>query len=75
MSGLTTIGGPTCNGIEIGIKDLRLLGISTAGADQAATFIVYIPLNPALQMPVLMQAVDIATCRTSEVVTNIILSE
>lgn len=75
MPGLTTVGGPTCNGIELGIKDLRLLGIRTAGANQIANFVLYIPLNPAFQMPVLVQAVDISTCRTSEVVTNIILNE
>lgn len=75
MPGLTIVGGSTCNGVELGIKDLRLLGIRTAGANQIANFVLYIPLNPAFQMPVLVQAVDIATCRTSEVVTNIILNE
>lgn len=75
MPGLTTVGGPTCNGIQSGIKDVRLLGIIQAGADQTAMFIVYIPLNPAFQMPVLVQAVDIPTCRVSDVVQNIILNE
>ncbi len=75
LPGSTIIGGPTCNGVELGLKYPRLLRIRTAGADQIANLIVYIPLNPAFENPVLMQAVDIPTCRTSDVVVNLIRNE
>lgn len=75
MPGSTIVGGPTCNGIEIGMNDPRLLGIISAGGDQVANLVIYIPLSPIFENPVLVQAVDIPTCRTSDVVANIILNE
>lgn len=75
QTGSTIVGGPTCNGIELGLKNPQVLGIRQAGANQIANLVVYIPLNPAFENPVFLQAADIPTCRTSEVVTNIILNE
>lgn len=75
VSGSTIIGGSTCNGLVIDIKPARLIGFVTSGVDQIAEIIVYIPFNPAFRMPVLVQAIDIQTCRTSEVTTNIIINE
>lgn len=74
IPGSTTIGGPTCKGSTIGIKDPRLFGIMKADLDEMAKLVFYIPLNPIFQRPVLNQAVDIDTCRVSNINTNIILN-
>lgn len=70
--GATTIGGPTCNGITIDIKNPQLLSITNAGQDQIAIHAFYIPLIGDFDFPVLTQAVDIPTCRVSELEVNII---
>lgn len=75
MPGSTIVGGATCNGIELGLNDPRILRIVNAFPNQSAEFIFYIPLNPAFEMPVFTQVVDIDTCRTSDVITNIIRNE
>jgi len=72
LPGTTIIGGPTCNGTVINIKNPRLLSIVTAGAEQIANYTFFIPLIGDFELPILTQAVDIPTCRKSEVVTNII---
>lgn len=74
MPGSTVIGGPRCNGTILGLNDPRLLKIINAGLDETAELIFYIPLNPIYQMPVLTQALDIDTCRITDVITNIILN-
>lgn len=70
--GATTISGPTCNGITLGIKNPQLLRIVNAGQDQIASYDFYIPLVGDFEIPILTQAVDIPTCRVSELEVNII---
>lgn len=74
IPGSTVISGSVCNGSTLGIEDFRLLGTMNADLDEMAEFIFYIPLNPIFDMPVLTQAVDLNTCRVSNVNTNIILN-
>ncbi len=73
QQGSFIVGGSVCNGIELGIKPLRLLGTVKAGPDQIAKFQFFIP--GGLPNLVFTQAVDIDTCRKSEVVTNIIRND
>lgn len=74
-TGSRMVGGSTCPGIELGINPAKLLGIINADSEGVAEFVIYIPFNPAFEMPVYTQAIDIETCRVSEVVQNIIISE
>lgn len=74
MPGTTVVSGPTCSGSRLNIKDLRLLEIINAGLDESATLKFYIPLNPAFDMPVYTQAVDLDSCRVSNLNFNIILN-
>lgn len=66
------VSGATCSGIELGIRPLKLLGIVQAGPDQIANFQVYIP--GSLPNLIFTQAIDITTCRTSDVVQQIVQS-
>lgn len=70
--GATTINGQTCNGITLGIKNPQLLSIVDADLDQTANYEFYIPLIGDFEIPILTQAVDIPTCRLSDVEVNII---
>lgn len=75
QSGSVIVGGPTCNGLQIGIKNPRILSMVTAGADQVGSYIFFIPNIGDFEIPILTQAVDIPTCRKSGVEVNIIRSE
>ncbi len=70
QQGLFIVDGSTCNGIELGIKPLQLLWIVNAGPDQIANFQFFVP--GWLPNLVFTQAVEISTCRTSDVVQNIL---
>ncbi|GJM14863.1 MAG: hypothetical protein DHS20C13_01900 [Thermodesulfobacteriota bacterium] len=69
--GTTIIGGPICNGIELGINPLEFLGFVNADGAGIAEFLFFVPSlgNNALAYT---QAVDIDTCRASEVVENLL---
>jgi len=73
QTGSFIVGGSVCNGIELGIRPLQVLGIVTAGPDQIADFLFFIP--GALPNQVFTQAVDIDTCRVSDVVQNILQND
>ncbi|GJM15497.1 MAG: hypothetical protein DHS20C13_08240 [Thermodesulfobacteriota bacterium] len=69
--GSFTVGGSICNGIELGIFPLQLLGFVNADGSGVANFPFFVPsLGNVAQ--VYTQAVDIPTCRTSDVVENIL---
>jgi len=63
-----------CGSIEIGVSPFQLLGLVNAGSDQTAELQFYIALG-SYQNPMYTQAVDLKTCRVSDVVTNIILND
>jgi len=60
-----------CGMLEIGIWPFQLLGKVKAGADQTAELEFHIALG-SYQNPMLTQAIDLKTCRVSDVITNII---
>jgi len=72
QTGSFIVGGSVCNGIVLGIKPLQILGTVKAGSNQIANFQFFIP--GGLPSFVFTQAVDINTCRTSDVVTNVLRS-
>lgn len=63
-----------CGTIDIGISPFQLLGVINAGSDQVAELQFHIALG-SYQNPMYTQAVDLKTCRVSDVVTNIILND
>lgn len=63
-----------CGTIDIGISPFQLLGVVNAGSDQVAELQFHIALG-SYQNPMYTQAVDLKTCRVSDVVTNIILND
>ena len=67
------VGGAMCAGVELGISPPQLLGIVTAGGNGVAELVFFVPSlgNTTL---VFTQALDIGTCRVSEVVPNILRS-
>lgn len=75
LPGSTIIGGPTCNGLEIDIANPQILSIVNAFPNGVAEYIFWIPLIGDFELPILTQAVDIDTCRKSEVLLNIIRKE
>ena len=75
MPGSVIVGGPTCNGTELGIKNPRILGIVGSSPDGSAEMMVFIPVIGDLELTVLTQAVDIKTCATSEVIMDVITKE
>jgi hypothetical protein len=75
MLGSTIIGGPTCNGTELGINNPRLLGIVSALSNGVATLNFFIPLIGDFEIAVLTQAVDVNTCDVSEVIEDVIRKE
>lgn len=70
--GNTFVGGRVCNGIEVGLANPKVLAIVRANDLGVATHIFYIPLFGDFEFGVQLQAVDIETCRTSNVVPQII---
>lgn len=72
-TGSVIIGGPVCNGIELGINPFKILGIVTADGDGAADIRFYIPALGDISL-IYTQAVDLDTCNVSEVVENIVLN-
>jgi len=60
-----------CGTIEIGISPFQLLGVVNAGEDQMAELQFHIALG-SYQNPMYTRAVDLKTCRVSDVLTNII---
>lgn len=75
MPGSKVIGGSTCNGSRLDIEDPRLFKIVNAGSDETAKLNFYLPHSPLWQMPVYTQAVDIESCRVSNLILNIIRTE
>ncbi|MFQ6104741.1 MAG: zinc-dependent metalloprotease family protein [Candidatus Glassbacteria bacterium] len=59
---------PQCPGVELGLANAHLFGISRADDDGIATFDINVP-NYASGVTVLFQAGDAATCELSEVVS------
>ncbi|GJM16682.1 MAG: hypothetical protein DHS20C13_20090 [Thermodesulfobacteriota bacterium] len=60
-----------CGSLELGISPFLLLGVVNAGSDQMANLLFYIGLL-SNQNQMFTQAVDLNTCRVSNVVTNLI---
>jgi hypothetical protein len=60
---------PGCPGVDLGIANPRILGSSVADADGVASFNQFVP-NVAAGVSVLLQAVDPATCRVSNLVQH-----
>lgn len=75
LPGNVTVGGPTCNGLELDIKQPRILAIVDAFPNGFTEYIFWIPLIGDFELPILTQAVDIDTCRKSNVELNIIRKE
>lgn len=71
QTGSLILGGPVCNGLELGIKPAKLLGMMDAELDGTAEFLFYIPSlgNTAV---VYTQAIDVDSCTVSEVIENIL---
>lgn len=74
-SGSTILGGSTCNGLELGIQNLKLLGIGTTSSDQVAEFVFFIPQLGDSSISILTQAVNLSNCNSSEVVETITRTE
>lgn len=72
MHGSTIVNGPSCNGLELGIKNPRLLSIVNASPAGIAEYIFFITLIGDFEIAVLVQAVDVPTCRYSTVLEQII---
>ena len=62
-----------CGEIELGIVPFELLGIQMTGLNMISEFAFYIALG-GYANPAFTQAVDLDTCRVSDVVPNIILN-
>lgn len=75
MAGNVTVGGPTCNGLVVDIKQPRILAIVDAFPNGFTEYLFWIPLIGDFDLAILTQAIDIDTCRKSEVVQNIIRKE
>lgn len=69
--GTTTVGGPTCNGIELGINPLLFLGFVTADVAGEAEMVFFVPSLAGVN-PVYAQAIDVPTCRVSDVIDSIL---
>ncbi|MGB3364674.1 MAG: hypothetical protein WBB48_07830 [Thermodesulfobacteriota bacterium] len=66
------VGGRVCNGLELGLRNPRILAIKRANDLGVATHIFYIPTFGDLEFQLELQAVDIETCRTSNIVPQIV---
>jgi len=73
--GSTLVNGPTCNGLELGIKNPRLLNIVNAFPNGFSEYVFLIPLVGDFEIAVLIQAVDVPTCRDSAVLEQVIRKE
>jgi len=74
-TGSFTVGGKICNGINVGLNNPRLLSIMRANEFGVATYIFYIPFFSDFEFQVQLQAVDISTCRTSNIISQVIRKE
>lgn len=70
--GSLKIGGKVCNGLEIGMKNPKLIGIVKADPDQTAVLNFLIPFFSEPEIEIYSQAVDVRSCVTSEVIPNTI---
>jgi hypothetical protein len=75
LPGSLILNGPRCNGLELDIANPQLLAIVNALSNGEAEYIFWIPLIGDFELPILTQAIDVDTCRTSETVLNIIRKE
>ena len=66
-----TVPGNVCGGVKLGITPFQLLGFAQAGANQIADFVFFI-VQGSYNNPTYTQAVDLFSCRVSDVVPNII---
>ncbi|MGB3729433.1 MAG: hypothetical protein WBA70_09325 [Thermodesulfobacteriota bacterium] len=73
-TGSFTVGGGVCSGIELGINPFKILGIVNVDSSGVADLIFFIPSLGDISLA-FTQAVDLRTCRTSEVVRNILQSK
>lgn len=71
QTGSLIVGGHICNGTELGIKPVQLLGFVTADGDGAAEIMFYIPALGDISL-IYTQAIDIDTCAVSDVIENIV---
>lgn len=71
--GTSIVGGPTCNGVELGIDPNINLGQVTADGDGDAEMVFFVPSLAGVN-PVYAQALDVDTCRVCEVVESILTS-
>lgn len=74
MTGSTIVGGSTCNGTEIGIKNPRILGIPSSSTEGNAELVFFIPQIGDSGISIKTQAVDLNTCETSPVIEDLITS-
>ncbi len=72
-TGTSIVGGSTCNGLELGINPFQFLGIVTADGDGEAEMVFFVPSLAGVN-PVYSQAIDLPTCRASEVVESILIN-
>ncbi|MGB2692022.1 MAG: hypothetical protein WBC96_05975, partial [Thermodesulfobacteriota bacterium] len=72
-TGTSIVGGSTCNGLELGIDPYQFLGIVTADGDGEAEMVFFVPSLAGVN-PVYSQAIDLPTCRASEVVESILIN-
>lgn len=72
--GTTIVGGSICNGLELGINPIQLLGTEFADGNGTAEFVFFVPTLSGIN-PVYAQAIDIDTCRASEVVESILTNQ
>ncbi|GJM15084.1 MAG: hypothetical protein DHS20C13_04110 [Thermodesulfobacteriota bacterium] len=68
MYGSTTIAGPVCPGLEVGLSPVNILAIETADVDGMAEAIFFVP---HWAIVLYTQIVDIDTCRAGEVIENV----
>jgi len=59
----------------VGLNNPRLLSIMRANEFGVATYIFYIPFFSDFEFQVQLQAVDISTCRTSNIISQVIRKE
>lgn len=72
--GTSIVGGSTCNGLELGINPFIFLGVVGADANGTAEMVFFVPSLAGVN-PVYAQAVDIDTCRASDVIESILTNQ
>lgn len=75
QAGTTVIGGQTCNGLVLDIKNPRLLAIVNADGSGLAEYKFTIPFLGTSPILIRTEAVDVETCRSSKDISNIIRNE